>query len=185
MVKKLQALRAKKGFTLVELIVVIAIIAVLAAILVPTMMGMVTKSRVTSNDSTASGLKDTVATWMVELDTAGLKVPSTATINITGHNGSWTLKDGADTTFANFGAGAKDKLEAKLDGDYDFTKDMIAIVYIVDRKAVAAVYSNDSSATLTGFTASVLRSGSYAWPSTDGVDANGVIIGTYPKCIKS
>lgn len=34
MIKKLQALRAKKGFTLVELIVVIAIIGVLAAILI-------------------------------------------------------------------------------------------------------------------------------------------------------
>ena len=34
MIKKLQKLKAKKGFTLVELIVVIAIIGVLAAILI-------------------------------------------------------------------------------------------------------------------------------------------------------
>lgn len=37
--------KRKKGFTLIELVVVIAIIGVLAAILVPVMMGYVRKSR--------------------------------------------------------------------------------------------------------------------------------------------
>ncbi|MGN0680357.1 MAG: type II secretion system protein [Oscillospiraceae bacterium] len=71
MIKKLQALKAKKGFTLVELIVVIAIIGVLAAILVPTMLGMVTKSRVTSADSTAKSLRDEIGNFLTDADSAG------------------------------------------------------------------------------------------------------------------
>ena len=86
MLKKLQSLKAKKGFTLVELIVVIAIIAVLAAILVPTMMGYVTSSRVTSLDSTAASLKDTVGNAMVETDSKGQSVPDSGTVTITTDN---------------------------------------------------------------------------------------------------
>lgn len=110
MIKFFQKLKAKKGFTLVELIVVIAIIGVLAAILVPTMLGYVTSSRVTSANTTASSIKNNVDTFLTNADTAGYgmklsdNAKATFTFEIDG-DGEWGVTVGAASAFKSGSSG--------------------------------------------------------------------------------
>lgn len=68
----------KKGFTLIELIVVIAIIGVLAAILVPAMLGYVRKSKITTANTTAKSIYNAFNTALVDLDTIDASVSFTS-----------------------------------------------------------------------------------------------------------
>lgn len=83
----------KKGFTLIELIVVIAIIGVLAAILVPTMLGYVRKSKISSANSAASSVYKAINSALTELDEEGIDVGQDLILSYTGSTNTWASGD--------------------------------------------------------------------------------------------
>ncbi len=83
----------KKGFTLIELIVVIAIIGVLAAILVPAMLGYVRKSKITTANTTAKQVYNAYNTALVDLDTTD---STDGSLTAGGHSINGTSWDGTN-----------------------------------------------------------------------------------------
>ena len=77
-----------KGFTLIELIVVIAIIGVLAAILVPSMIGYVGQSKLSTANSNAKLAFTNSATYCTNCEVAGYTVQSSVYANMALNGGS-------------------------------------------------------------------------------------------------
>lgn len=179
MLKKLQALKAKKGFTLVELIVVIAIIGVLAAILVPTMLGYVTSSRVTSANSTAASIKNNIDSFLTSADTngygmkqgAGINDELDITVTTTGGVSTWAVtaatkanyKDGSSVKWGTAGSANKDTtkvsvvvaetlLAIELANLFPEIENAAIHVVLNGGKCVGVAYTADQSTKLTAGT---------------------------------
>lgn len=83
----LKKLNNKKGFTLMEMLIVVAIIAVLVAIAIPVFNGALTKSKEAAD---VANLRAAYAEWQVKMLTENEKVPASATALMTS-NGTETM----------------------------------------------------------------------------------------------
>jgi type IV pilus assembly protein PilA len=147
----------KKGFTLIELIVVIAIIGVLAAILVPTMLGYVRKSKISSANSTASSVYKAINSALTELDEEGIDIGGDYKIVWDGKNWSKTAADEDKKNDSALGSG----LDKKTKNFFaDITKVKSAGAQIADGNCVACATATDSSYTGT-YPAGIVTSDTY------------------------
>ncbi len=117
--------KSNKGFTLVELIIVIAIIAVLTAVLAPQYIKYIDNSRWATDQSNAGTLLHEVQVAVVDVQAAGGSVSTdTVTFSASGVSGptSTTLKDALEAADPNW-----DSIKVQNKGSADGAMDTFTI----------------------------------------------------------
>ena len=150
-----------KGFTLIELIVVIAIIGVLAAILVPAMMGWVTKASVKAANSNAKQVYTNAQTIMQEYETQGYDYSFT---DCTGTiSAAETTASGKSKTQEQFAADVNKMLTSSSNGAK--WKVTLTTDYIV----IGAAYSANGNTYLGCYPHEVDQTSKMKWSQADTV----------------
>lgn len=92
----------KKGFTIVELVIVIAVIAILAAVLIPTFSGVIKKANQSAVQQTAAALyKEAYALDLAD-GTLNGQEGTTAIQTVAGKPVTYTASQSGDTITVNF-----------------------------------------------------------------------------------
>ena len=167
----------KKGFTLIELVVVIAIIGVLAAILVPSMLGYVKKSRLKSANSNAKTAYNAINGYLTD---AAIKGENVNIASFAGYEWDCQTGDigsvsghGIPITLFRYGVPIGEEIQKQL-GDNDKEAGFAAVVMMTSSGA-----SSQSFAVQWRKTSSDNIYGQFPDPVGDVDDLNGHSYGTF------
>ena len=115
-----------KGFTLVELIVVLVILAILAAILVPTLMGYIDKAREEKDFSTAQAVRVATQSMIAEMYGKSESITEGANGTVVGKNDAILKLVGADSNNKVDGKSVALK-DVSIDSNNQITKIVVTI----------------------------------------------------------
>jgi prepilin-type N-terminal cleavage/methylation domain-containing protein len=130
--------KRKKGFTLIELMIVIAIIAILAAVLVPNFMRAREASRLTACKSNLKSLSTAMETYSNDYDGMYPGGTGGGTIQQAGDNNNTTDTPTGAASFRRDYVGKRMNCPTARSTNYQITIGTGGITYIVNCPAVTA-----------------------------------------------
>lgn len=145
-----------KGFTLIELIVVIAIIGILAAILVPSITGYMRKSKQTAANDNARSIFNTLTMSAFELDEDGI---------VMGQDGNFRLSEDNNN----------------IPGDVG---DCVELTTWLSSAGFSEDQRKEMHLEIGGYIDIIYRDGYPAYVSWSRTKTSDAIIGRYPEAVK-